>query len=235
MIRRCDSKAELLSALRAENITLPLRSEGRSKEHIERWILCRLVATLAAQDLVAFPFLANKRERPDFDIGMAEERIGLEVSEALQANYAEHQKIQETEFPDSFMEPGHFRRGVVPQQRQREILASRRLSALPIMGDALEREWAEGIAAVVATKQKKLAKPGFEKRAVNWLAIMDSLPIHNDWIPKGLTFLRPLLEPIWSGQPSFNKIFVDHGGPTLVILCRDTQTIVPINNVWRAK
>lgn len=233
MISNCDSKAELLAALRAQDITLPLRSEGRNKDHIERWTLCRLLATLAAQDLIRFPFATTKRERPDFDLCMAGEQVGLEVSEALQANYAEHQKIQETEFPDSFMEPGHFRRGAVPQQRQREILAAGQLSAPPIMGDALEREWAEGVVNTIAMKQKKLASPGFQKRPVNWLSVMDSLFIHSDWIPKGLTFLRPLLVPIWSTQPSFDQIFIDHGTEVFVILSRDAQQIVPTNNLWR--
>lgn len=232
MIPKCHGKAELLATLRDQDIMLPLRSEGRTKEHVERWVLFRLIATLAVQEQAKFPLLAHKRERPDFDLGMADVQIGLEVSEALLANYAQHQKILESEFPDSFMEPGHLRRGPVPLKKQRELFASRHLTAPPYMGDAIEREWAEEIARVVENKQKKLTNSGFEQRPANWLAIMDSLPIHNDWIPHGLTFLRPLIAPIWSLHPTFDRVFIDHGGPTLIFLTPDAQEIVPINNLW---
>ena len=231
MIQKCLDEAELLTVLRAQNIILPLRSERRTKEHIERRVLFRLVATLMEQGQVTFPIYARKRERPDFELIMADAQIGLEVSEALLSNYAEHQKLQELEFPESFMEPGHFRRGTVPLKKQREILASKQLTARPYMGNAIEREWAEGIARVVESKHQTLTKPGFQRHPSNWLAIMDSLYIHSDWIPDGLTLLRPLIASIWSREPSFHRVLIDHGR-TLVSLTANKTEIVAINNLW---
>lgn len=229
---QADSAEELSRVLAAMDVSLPPRSQGRTKEHVERWTACRLFATLAAQGLIAFPFSARKRERPDFDLTVGTRQVGLEVSEALLANYAEHVKLQESESPDALMEPGHFRRGRVSKAKQREILAAGQLTALPYMGEALEREWATGIASVIQAKLVKLSRPGFNQRPTNWLAIMDSLPIHNDWIPVGLKYLDPLISSVGGQTPSFDQVFIDHGGPTLVVLNKAGASIVEIDNLW---
>jgi hypothetical protein len=49
---RAQSLPELLAILKATNISVPLRAKGKTKEHYERWSMCRLLSNLAARNLI---------------------------------------------------------------------------------------------------------------------------------------------------------------------------------------
>lgn len=133
------------------------------------------------------------------------------------------------------MEPGHFRRGPVPLAKQHEILGSDQLTALPQMGDAIECEWAERMAQIIKSKLEKLNDPDFEKRERNWIAVMDSLPIHNGLIPKALTYLKPLISSCWSLNPAFDQVFIDDGGLTLLWITENSEKLLQIPALWTRK
>ena len=52
---KANNQAALFSILRAIDIRVPTRKQGRTTEHCERWSICRLFATLAKNDLIEYP------------------------------------------------------------------------------------------------------------------------------------------------------------------------------------
>lgn len=228
----CRSKNDLYSVLSSFNIAVPLLSEGRTKHHIERWIVCRLLASLATTDQMSFPVSLRQRERPDFCLSTSAGDIGFEITEALQANYAEYRKLAEREYPTAILEAGHFRRGKVPIRKMRELLARGRLSSLPWMGNSMEKEWAREMARVIRSKLEKLAAPGFTKYSTNWLGIDDSLPLPSYALDDAVSILAPLITPLWDKSPCFSEIFIEHGS-MIVMLSKEKQTSIQVNDLWR--
>lgn len=227
----CSSKHNLYSVLRAFDITVPLRSEGRTKLHIERWIVCRLLASLSASDQLLYPVSLKHGDRPDFYLSTSNGDIGFEVTEALLENYAEYRKLAEREYPEAMLEPGHFREGKVPFSKMKERLARKKLSSLPWMGNSLERRWAQEMARVIENKLKKLKAPEFKKFQTNWLGIDDNLPRSSLELDDAVSILVPLIAPLWGKPAYFNNIFIDHGS-IIVCLTRDRQTLIQVNDLW---
>jgi hypothetical protein len=157
----CGSKDELFSSLASLDIIVPLLSESRTKHHIERWAVCRLLASLGASNNLSFPISLLHREKPDFCLSTGVGKIGLEITEALQTNYAEARKLAERKYSTTILESGHFRRGKVPVGKMKELFEYGKLNSPPWMGNSMEREWAQDIALVIEGKLKKLASPGF--------------------------------------------------------------------------
>ena len=77
------SSVDLLSQLAAIDISVPLRTEGRTTEHCERWSICRFLAAYAATDVLGYPLHLEKRERPDFLLRLPGSDFGIEVTEAV--------------------------------------------------------------------------------------------------------------------------------------------------------
>lgn len=227
----CRSKDSLYSVLRSFDIAVPLLSEGRTKYHIERWIVCRLLASLAASDQLSYPVSLQHRERPDFCLSTNNGYIGFEITEALLANYAEHRKLAEREYPDTMLEPGHFRCGKVPFSKMKELLSREELSSLPWMGNSLEIDWAQEMMRVIGNKLKKLAAPGFTGFQTNWLGIDDNLPRSSLALDEAVNILVPLIAPLWDKTPSFNNIFIEHGSK-IICLTRDMKTLIQVNDLW---
>lgn len=230
----CESKESLFEALRSIDIAVPLLSEGRTKQHIERWTICRLLSTLAANDGLDYPVSLTQGERPDFQLVTGPTDTGIEVTQALLANYAEYQKLGEQEFPSSMLEPGHFRRGKVKVSEMKELLAQGHLSAMPWMGNSMEREWADEMLRAIVGKKRKLNAPGFRRFEQNWLAIDDCLPCPSYALEAAAGFLTPQLTALWNGGDFFSKIFIDHGS-TLICLSPESVSLVPVHSVWPSR
>jgi hypothetical protein len=224
---------ELFAALRSVDISVPLRTVGRTTHHVENWTICRLLSTLADAQRLAFPVSLCHRDRPDFLIDAGETQVGVEVTEAISEQYAAYSALAEREFPNALLDPGHFRWGAPRRsvEEMRKLLRQSRLSAKPWMGDRLEREWAFFIQSVVDAKLTKLASLEFEKFDLNWLSIYDNLPLGNVDLEKAIAFLRPLLEDRWSRNPCFDAIYIEHRQMVAEISVSETNYLV-LQDLW---
>jgi hypothetical protein len=97
--------------------------------------------------------------------------IGVEITEAISQQYAAYCALAEREFPDVFLDPGHFRWGAsdLTVEQMRELLRQSQLTSDGWEGDRPEQEWAEFILSAVHSKLQKIANPEFTKFDQNWL------------------------------------------------------------------
>jgi hypothetical protein len=227
------SKATLLAELRAIDISVPLRTEGRKTHHAETWTICRLLSTLADSECLDYPLSLEHRDRPDFLLSSGKTEIGIEVTEAVSEQYAAFSALAEREFPDTFLDPGHFRWGAkkITVEEMRALLRQSQLTAPPWCGDRPEREWASYIESVIESKLKKLVNPQFGRFNENWLAIYDNLSLPNVDLEKAINFLLPALVSRWSRIPSFTSIFVEHGPVVAKLSPMETRHLV-LHNLW---
>lgn len=79
---------ELVTALAAIDISVPLRTEGRTTDHSERWSFCRLLAAIADSEYLNYPTAVVHRDRPDFHIKHGSMETGVEVTEVIPENDA---------------------------------------------------------------------------------------------------------------------------------------------------
>lgn len=226
---------ELCAILQSIDISVPLRTEGRTTEHTEIWTICRLIATLAKSNLVSYPVSIQHRDRPDFQFQFGETQIGIEVTEAISEQYAAYSALAEREFPNAFLEPGHFRWGSpkLSIEEMRNLLQQSHLSSPPWIGDRAEREWAIFMLSVIESKLKKLAKPGFSHFSENWLSIYDNIPMCHIDLEKAVSFLQSALVPFWTWNPKFNAIYIEHGKVVLRLSNSDMR-ILELNDLWRS-
>ena len=81
-IKIATSKENLLSILSSLDMSVPPIGMGRTKEHVERWSICKLLSTLANQNQLTYPLQLIHNDRPDFLIKFTNERVGIEFTEA---------------------------------------------------------------------------------------------------------------------------------------------------------
>jgi hypothetical protein len=217
-------RAAFRQAIKTIDTTVPLRTEGRKTEHTESWVISRLLYTLDSYDRLTFPLAVRHQDKPDFLLLQNERSVGIEVTEAIPEQYAAFAALAEREFPDTFLEPGHFRTGATRKtnEEMREILRQNRLTAPPWEGDSAEHEWATHIEQTIRTKHVKLQKDDFTKYEENWLAIYVNLPLPFVHLQKASLRLRPLITDLWSHSPMFERIFVEHGPVIMEISANGT-------------
>lgn len=232
-ISTATTKNDLISSLRCFDITVPLRTEGRTTHHAERWSICRLISTLAENEYLSYPASLTHRDRPDFLLECNETKIGIEATEAISEQYASYVALAEREFPDSFLELGHFRWGSpkLSTEKMRELLRQEHLTSPPWVGDRPEREWALYFQSVIEVKLLKLAKPGFEKFHENWLDIYDNLGLPQIHLEKAIGFLIPELERVWTSTPGFHAIYIEHQSIIVKITPNETIYLV-LHDLW---
>ena len=148
----------------------------------------------------------------------------------MSQQYAAYCALAEREFPDVFLEPGHFpwvAQGLTVEE-MRDLLRQNRLTSDGWAGESPEREWALFIQSVVDTK---FAHPDFGKFEQNWLAVYDNLPLPNVHLAKAIGFLRPLLADRWRQEPSFEVLFVERG-PVIARITENASEHLLLNDVW---
>jgi hypothetical protein len=77
----------LAPALSACDVVVPARAAGRTKEHVERYSISRLLGTLSCVP-DDFPMRLDKSERPDFVLDCNGRSIGIEHTETITENAA---------------------------------------------------------------------------------------------------------------------------------------------------
>jgi hypothetical protein len=197
----------LAPTLRACNVVVPERAAGRTKDHVERYSITRLLGTLswAPED---FPLRLVKRERPDFVLECNERTIGIEHVETLTPNAGSEAFLRskghgpEAYFPRPMVlgEARKSRRQLIEEIEADEM-------GTGWYGDSVERSWVEAMLHFIRTKIEVARKNGFQLFRQNWLLMYDNwhAPALNR--EKAVVRLRQELEldPPWS---TFERVFI---------------------------
>lgn len=85
------SHHELQALLAGVDISVPHRGDKEDKRtttHVERWSICKFLATYSHTRLVRYPLLVEKRERPDYRMSSRDLVVGIEITEAVSEDMA---------------------------------------------------------------------------------------------------------------------------------------------------
>jgi hypothetical protein len=177
--------------------------------------------------------LVAHSDKPDVVLTSGKWITGVEITEAVSEQYAAYSALAEREFPDVFLQPGHFRWGAPKKtlEEMRQLLRQTEMTFDGWVGNSVEREWASFVLGLVNHKQRKLANAEFSKFQRNWLAIYDNLPLPNVHLGQAIAILSPLLEEHWSVEPHFHCIFIEHG-PVVARITADTSEQLALNDIW---
>lgn len=226
-------KNSLLQILAETDIDVPARTEGRRTEHTEKWIICRLLSTLASLNKLEYPVNLIHRDRPDFLLTIGSRNIGIEFTEAISRDFAEYCAPAEREFPDTLVEPGLFRWGVsrLSVQDMRELLKRGRLQSNGWDGDIAEEEWALYLESVLRKKLEDSIKENYEILPGRYLAIYDNLPMPYVYLGKAVNSFVEKCDYNWEHENYFNSIFVEHG-PVILEINKDEAIHHELNDLW---
>lgn len=224
------SREDLIAALAQINISVPLRTEGRTTDHCERWSICRLLASVADTGFLEFPMSLVHQDRPDFHIKHASQEIGIEITEVVPENdaaidaYREHRDID-----GPFFMKRHRPNDARLRGEELHSAATSRQSGDGWGGDSVEREWVAAMREFIVRKVAKSAKAGFRLFTENWLLMYDnwSLPALDRDMAAKMLFCS--LSSTDFGP--FQRIWIESGNQ---IWCISPAELHPldINDLW---
>lgn len=176
-LARASDIHELRRLISQLNIEVPLRTEGRRSEHVERYAIVHLLLSIPASRF-QFPLLVDHGDRPDFLITDGQKRIAIEHVEAITTNEAKKSALRE-QGDDS---RGHFVSHSTPGEGERST--KRLLKEIEAdepgdgwVGDSPEREWADAMAYFALGKAGSVTLPGYDRGDETWLLIYDNWPV----------------------------------------------------------
>ena len=222
---------DLLRQLALIDISVPPIEQGSTTEQREKWSICRLLSTLTKYQGFEFPIKVTKRERPDFCLHTGQKQIGIELTEAIQLDYARTSVLPEANSDESIIDPSLFKWGVPKKSlaELRSIASKTKLTGPGWKGNEMENEWSNAISDVSCRKTSILNSQGFSKFDTNWLLIYDNLDSGN--IDLSCAYLVKELVDYWS-ENSFDKIFVETGN-FVVELQNGKFAKLILNDVWK--
>jgi hypothetical protein len=204
-----DSPSDLLRQLATIDITVPPRAQGRTKEHCERWSICRFLSSFADSTLMQYPLRVDPGDRPDCLLTMRKIRVGIEITEAVSTDLAKADALQEHRGYDVV----RFFQRVVPEDQSRsrqEIgkIAKGENIGEGWCGDSVELDWADVMTYFSLSKAERFSQAGFRKFDINWLLIYDNweLPALDE--PKAASFFQAQLLTLNPSLP-FDRIFIE--------------------------
>jgi len=229
------TEENLLQQLALIDISVPPIDEGRTTEHCERWSICRLMATISIDQDFEFPIKLIKRERPDFCLHIGPNQIGIEVTEAIQPDYARARVRPEAGLDESILDPSLFKWGAPKRSLEelRSIASEKKLTGPGWEGEEIEVEWSVAIFDTIKKKSEKLILKGFERYNENWLSIYDNANSFAIDIDTSISMITKELRKYWSNE-SFDKIYVETGELILEISNENVKKI-PLNDLWENK
>lgn len=180
MMLNAQSPPDLLRQLSAIDISVPARTEGRTKDHVERWSICRFLGSYASTPLLEFPLRLLKRERPDFELQMRDQSVGIEITSALPEEWAKIQAKSETVNEEGIVFPPRIRPGDSRLGKQKiEAIARGEETGSGWFGDEPEQDWCDHIIDAFQKKKISLNKKAYQKYSRNFLVIYVNLPINS--------------------------------------------------------
>ncbi len=222
---------ELRAVVAGIDISVPLRTEGRTTDDCEKWSICRLLATISDSEFLNFPIEVVHRDRPDFHIKQGSMNIGIEITEVISENdaaidaYREHKNI-DGPFLIKRHRPGDVR---LTGTALRSAAASHKLGSV-WAGDSVEREWVSAMQTFISTKVEKAKKPGFHLFSENWLLMYDnwSLPAV-DYEAAAIMLYKSMKSDHFG---PFQKIWIESSDEIRCFLRCGGVVKMAINNVW---
>ena len=232
---QADSAAELLEKLASLDITVPPINEGRSTIHRERYMMARMLATLAHTEALQFPLRIEHREKPDFALHGPAGVVGVECVEATHPEWATIQAIREEDFPDTLIFVPMLRPGERKFSTEERVeIARGDRAGPPWVGNMAERQWATGVAHFVEGKTEKLRKGGYSEFDRVWLLVQDEWPAPVHYPEEYVEAASLCAEAIASCTvaPCFSKILVGNHR-WLITLSPGPVSVEPMNDLWR--
>ena len=225
------NEEDLLRQLALMDISVPPIEQGSTTEQREKWSICRLLATLTKYQALEFPIKVTKRERPDFCLHNGQKQIGIELTEAIQLDYARTSVLPEAKSDESIIDPSLFKWGAPKKTlaELRSIASKTKLTGPGWNGDEMEDEWSFAMSDTLSRKTSKLNSEGFAKFDKNWLLIYDNLDSGD--IDLSCSYLSQELEGYWS-KNSFDKVFVETGNFIIELQVGQFRKL-KLNDVWK--
>ncbi|MCF8143059.1 MAG: hypothetical protein K9N21_03975 [Deltaproteobacteria bacterium] len=223
------NRTDLIAELSSVDISVPLRSCGRTKEHCERWSICHW---LTAFNELTFPIKLTHRDKPDFHLVTNNLEIGIEHTEAIPEDYAHASAISEKTEDETVVDMSLFKWGQKRRPQEiYEIAKSTKLTGPGWEGDSPEIQWAVAMSEIIKHKTSLLRKDDFDKFSRNYLLIYDNLPLPSLDYSKGLDFLREALEQYWNEILIFNITFIQTDALLMLVEKEEIRSF-PSNNIW---
>ena len=166
--------SELVEILSNIDITVPLRSEGRTKKHREQSSICLWLSTIPNLE---FPLTMAHQDKPDFYLKAGKSEYGIECTEAIPQDYAHATAISEKNSNDTVIDMSLFEWGHKKAPKDiYEIASHTKLTGPGWEGDNPEYKWAFAMSEIAKNKTILLQKQDFKKYSNNYLLIYDNLP-----------------------------------------------------------
>ena len=229
MLLTAQTLHELHARLPGLNFEVPPHPAPRG-ETPELYSVVHLLASipLRADD---FPLQLAKRERPDFALQLGVRSIGIEHTEAVPENTAHESRLRATlgggfhlVTPAVVGEPRKSRKQLLKEIEQNRFPP-------PMVGDSVERRWAEAMGYFVGRKVASAQKPGYAAYDEQWLTIYDNWP---SFALERRHALALLQQHLLAEDPFdvFGRIFI-LTGQVLVELARGRAEHYRLNSVQR--
>lgn len=200
------TSGEFLSALDAQKIKVPLRTDGRTTTHTETYAIVKSLKFIAESGELEYPVSLTKQERPDFILRHGNISVGIEHTEVVCPNVAGSDALRERGHgPDVY-----YPRKSKPGERQ---LSAKRLieeieandPGMPWMGDSVEENWAEAMAYHVHKKTELYRSIAFGTNE-KWLLLYDNWRSPGIDMPLAIEKLELSLSNLEA--PFFDKLLV---------------------------
>ncbi len=169
------NKDELLYFLSNIDISVPRRFDGRTTDHVERYSICYLLATLAELDVLNYPIDLQKSERPDFILSEKGKITGIEHTEAISVNVAHSDALNDKGYGPKVRYIKRSKPGEKKRKAKQLILEiEENKPSGPWMGDSVEKEWVEAMCHFTDRKFNSSKKIGYSHFEKNSLLIYDN-------------------------------------------------------------
>jgi hypothetical protein len=231
------TKAALLAKLAAIDITVPLVTEGRRKEHREQFMMARFLATKAGASELLFPLDLTHSDGPDFILRFGSSEVGVECVEAVPQELYEIEILRENEFPGAMNFGQKFKPGERSFNREeKRQIASGARAGPPWMPEAAKRNWIAAMKHFIAGKAAKLRKGNYSSLQTMWLLVQDEWPSSIQYYAdQQLAATQQLAADLAAEkhQQSFASIFIASGANLLSVAGENVRT-QPIHDIWQA-
>ena len=230
-----NSSMELLEKLARLDITVSGMKDGRTTHRRERYMMARMLATLAPMDALEFPLRVEHREKPDFAVYGRTRAFGVECVQATHPEWKAIQAIRDRDFPDALisvpmLRPGH--RSFSTKERVEIARGDRR--GPPWVGSMPQKQWAEGLAHFIEEKTKKLRKGNYSDFTNTWLLVQDEwpAPVHDsdDYVEAASLCVNCISSCTLA--PCFSRILVANHR-WLISLFPGAPFVEPMNHLWQ--
>lgn len=171
------NSAELIPVLTSATERLPHLMRGVGTKRAESYLMSNVLATIALSPYIRYPLLLTHGDRPDFLLTLDGEVVGVECVTSVPQDWLEIEALRqrgESSLPISI--PRFTKSSKSLSLSERRKIAHGDGPAYPIMGNATEVDWANGVADCVANKTTKLQDGFYGGNRENWLLIHDLWP-----------------------------------------------------------